>query len=127
MMLDWNKNKWFFKDIHSFGYPYFHVHPYKQKVAKHLVENIPNWVTNVIIFGSSVRLNHLWFKDLDVCIIGTCDSEKNLENYRDSLKMANIDYDFIEYTNFDQFLAKTSLFGEIAWRVQKEGVMLYEK
>ena len=65
-----NAGKYVFKDINNLGYPYYHVHPYKQQAVKTLVERIPETVSQVIIFGSSVTTAHFWWNDLDVCIIG---------------------------------------------------------
>ena len=68
---EWNKSKWVFNDVDYLGYPYYHIHPYKQEAVKHMVEAKPGWVDHIIIFGSAVKQGHFYEKDLDVCLVGT--------------------------------------------------------
>ena len=70
IIYNWNKGKWIFKDVYELGYPYYHIHPYKQKTVHNLVNLCPNFVTHLIIFGSSVHSSHMFWKDLDVCVVG---------------------------------------------------------
>ena len=128
IMHKWNDGKWVFRDIHGYGYPYYHVHPYKQEAVKYLVDNSPSWIDYIIIFGSSVRLSHLWFKDLDVCLIGeNPEGEDSLYRYQRGMRVKGISYDFVDYGSLEEFCRKADKFAELSWRILKEGVMVYER
>ena len=118
-MAEWNRNKKMFKDIHNFGYPYFHIHPYKQKTVKVMVDNINANIDYLIIFGRSVQDWHMWWKDLDYCIIG--DSKiicipKTTEHT----------YHCLDYKDLDCILQAKS-YSDVKYHIKTEGVMVYEK
>ena len=115
----WNKGRWRFKDIHNLGFPFYHVHPYKQKIAKEIVTNLPHTVRNLILFGSSVNTWHKWWKDVDVCVIG--DDRHCLEALTDSIKIKN------DLIYFDNIHVLVNAEGGLAYQIKKEGVMLYAK
>ena len=118
-IISWNKGKWKFKDIHNLGFPYYHVHPYKQKIAKEIIDSLPDTITNLIVFGSSVNTWHKWWKDIDICVVGT--SRHCIEILTDNIKTKN---DLIYYENLHSLVnADVGL----AYQIKKEGVMLYEK
>ena len=123
-MVTWNKNKWIFKDIHSYGYPYYYIHPYKQKVVKYLVDNKPKWVTYIIIFGSSVKQYHMWWKDLDICLVGEKEDYNRLDM---CLKGVKFSYDFLEYSTMDDLQIDTGKHSDVRTHICNEGVMIYEK
>ena len=121
-MNEWNKDKWIFKDIHGYGYPFYHVHPYKQKSVEYLVKNVPKWVSHVIIFGSSVRTSHLFFKDLDFCLIGNGVLTSKEHN---EIVLPKVNYDFLTYKNLTD-LYESDL-NSVRNHILHEGVLVYEK
>ena len=114
----WNKGKWKFNDIHDLGFPYYHIHPYKQKIAKEIVTNLPPGVKNLIVFGSSVNTWHKWWKDIDICVIGV--DKRCLEALTDSIKIKN---DLIFYESLSTLVNANR---GLAYQIRK-GVMLHEK
>ena len=122
-MNEWNKGKWIFKDIHGYGYPYPHVHPYKQEAVKYLVDNKPDWITHIIVFGSSVRKSHLWTSDLDICVLGgDFRTTEELVNIR----LKEIKYDFLCYSD-KGLLFNLIKIGSVEKYITEEGVMVYER
>ena len=125
IMCDWNKEKWVFKDIYNLGYPYYHIHPYKQKAVKYTVDNVPGWVSHVIIFGSSVKRGHFYEKDLDICLVGVSDDPVS---HYSSMKMDRIRYDFLVVPTIEWLFRKAQLnFGQVHYYIKHEGVLVYEK
>ena len=122
-MIDWNKGKWIFRDIYNLGFPYYHIHPYKQKAVKYLVDNILNWVTQVIVFGSSISPCHFYEKDLDICLVG---DRKNQDSYS-KLKLSGHIYDFLWCPSFNDLLMKSENFDTVYMYIVKEGVLVYEQ
>ena len=124
-MREWNKGKRIFMDIHGFGYPYYHVHPYKQAAVKHIVDNVPNWITYVIIFGSAVKNWHMWWKDLDVCIVG--EGADHLLGYRKNFILPDCSMDFLEYNSLTILSEHGAKWSDVRYHICREGVMVYEK
>lgn len=116
---EWNKSRWIHKDVHSLGFPYNHIHPYKQKAVKHLVDNLPQTVKNVIIFGSAVRTGHLWMSDLDVCIIGSV-SDKTKLRYKNTV------YNWLEYPSLEEIIMYKDKLCSVRRDIYTKGVMVYE-
>jgi predicted nucleotidyltransferase len=116
-----------FKDIHGFGYPYTLVHPYKQLAAKHIVANIPKWVTHVIIFGSAVGDWHYYEKDIDVCLVGKDPQSKHERDYKyqKDLKLNGIAYDFLHYDTLDEINKHKDDISSVTHYILKEGVLIY--
>ena len=114
-----------FKDIHGFGEPYVFIHPHKQKAAKHLVDNRPEWVDYIVIFGSATGAHHFYKKDLDVCIIGKDPQSLDERNYhyQRPMRLAGVAYDFLDYDSLEDL--KTD--GRIYKEILSEGVVIYAK
>ena len=121
---EWNKNKFKFPNKDCIGYPYFHIHPYKQDAVQYLVKNKPDWVTHIIIFGSSVTTAHLWYKDLDVCLIG--DYNEDHYSYRDC-KLPDINYDFLKRKSLQHLIESSKAGYPVYIDILEKGVMVYEK
>ena len=122
-MHEWNKGKYIFRDIHKFGFPYYHIHPYKQKVVKYLIDNKADWVDFIIIFGSALHPGHFYKKDLDVCLIGNLEGDFNSS----FMKIPGTMYDFIREESFVNLKLKAERHvGSVYYRIVKEGVMVYE-
>ena len=119
-MREWNKRRWIFFDKHNLGYPFIHIHPYKQKAVKYLVDNIYDSIDNVIIFGSSVRNNHIDTSDLDVCIIGDL-TNKSL------LRIPEINYNWLDYESLSDIIEYRNKIDSVRYDIFNEGVMVYEK
>ena len=120
----WNFGKWVFNDIHGLGYPYYHIHPHKQLAVKHLVANLPDAITHVIIFGSSVGNWHTADKDLDVCLIGDLDETTQS---RRKMKLDGIGYDFLRYKSTCELFGFEDDINNIRHNILKEGVLVYAK
>ena len=118
-MRQWNKGKWRFNDIHGLGFPYFHIHPYKQKIAREVTACLPVCVKNLIIFGSSVNTWHKWWKDIDLCVIGA--DKRCMEALTDFVKISN---DIVCYENLETIISADR---GLAFQIRKGGVMVYEK
>ena len=121
LITEWNRGKWIFNDIHEYGYPYYHVHPYKQEAVKYLVDNRLDWVTNIIIFGSSVGNWHMWWKDVDICLIWCTE-----ESYTQMLP-SGASCDVLFYANLAELLDGSQEIGSIRYHICKEGVMVFAK
>ena len=120
----WNDDKWIFKDIYNLGYPFFHIHPHKQKVVEYLMKNIPVWITHVIIFGSSVGTWHLYHSDLDVCLIG---SDTLTTKERQEMSQRDIRYNFLYYKSVDEILENIHELNDVRGEIARKGVMVYEQ
>jgi len=122
-MEEWNKGKWVFKDVFGFGYPYILIHPYKQRALKHLIDNKPDWTAHIIVFGSSVRVSHLWWKDFDVCLIGSDGFSSAYEMQK--LKVKDVEYDFLLYRSLEEILACKDKINDVRGDIFREGVLVY--
>lgn len=124
-MKEWNKGKIIHNDIDKLGYPYYHIHPYKQECVKHLVDNIPSWVEYVVIFGSATKLGHFYEKDIDICLIGV--HEEPVSTYA-QMKLPKERYDFLVVPTLATLYQKAELnYGQVHYYIVEEGVMVYEK
>ena len=115
----WNKGKWRFNDIHYLGFPYYHIHPYKQMITHEIIANLPFSVVNLIVFGSSVNTWHKWWKDIDLCVIGA--NKICIEALTDNIKVKN---DLVYYDSLDTLINANR---GLEYQIRKEGVMIYEK
>ena len=121
-MQDWNEGKMKFTNADCVGPPYDYIHPYKQDAVQFFVENRPDWVTHIIVFGSAVTTAHLWYKDLDLCLIGEC-NEDNL-SYK-GCKIYEIDYDILRRRSLEH-LFESARAGYPTYRdIIEKGVMVY--
>ena len=115
-----------FFDKYNLGKPYIYIHSHKQEHAKHIVDNKPDWVTHIIIFGSAVHSWHYYEKDLDICIIGENTHKLNDDfSYRSKLKMKGCSYDFVEYSSVDELLTYKESINSIGYNILNEGVFIY--
>ena len=119
----WNEGKWKFFDKHLLGYPYYHIHPYKQSIVKQIIDNVPEGVTHVIVFGSAVHTWHKWWKDLDICFIGG--SPKQL--YAALPKNDEHSFDVLDYASIDSLFDRSSAQSDVRNQIIEEGVLVYEK
>lgn len=118
----WNENKWIFKDIDNLGYPFYHIHPFKQEAVKFIVANKPDWLEHVIVFGSAVKRGHFYEKDLDVCLVGA-DIHK-IENFG-HLKIPKTKYDIVTVMSLEELYEKANFaFGSVYYYIVKDGVLV---
>ena len=68
-----------FIDKWGYGGGYVHIHPYKQKAVKRLIDTVEEWVEYLIVFGSSTQLTCRVDSDLDICVIGEPPSRGNYQ------------------------------------------------
>jgi predicted nucleotidyltransferase len=73
-----------FFDKYGYGKPFTYIHPFKQKAVKHVVDNVPDSVKMIIVFGSSVTDGCGYDSDIDLCVIGnpTADEHHNMITYK---------------------------------------------
>ena len=126
IITEWNKNKRIYKDIHGFGYPFYHIHPYKQKTVKHIIDNLHPSINYVIVFGSSVHPWHKWWKDLDLCVIGKLTDDVISES-QPKLYCKGVSIDFLYYQTLDNLYEDSCRTGSVRYYIKNEGVMVYEK
>ena len=125
IMQKWNENKWIFKDIHGYGYPYYHIHPYKQEAVKHLVDNVYEGIDYVFIFGSSVFAGHFYKSDLDVCLVGEMDDASLTA--LDKIKTKDVRFDFVNVSSLEKLeYAAKNYIGYVYDYIFNEGVCVYE-
>lgn len=128
IIYNWNKGKWIFKDIYNLGYPYYHIHPYKQKAAKHMVDQASCVIDYIIIFGSSVTTWHRQWKDLDVVLVGDAVSEidtRILLNMK--IEPRRFTYDILTYTNLSEISENANNLSKLSQEILNKGVMVYGK
>ena len=89
-----------FYDKYNLGEPYVYIHPYRQEDVRRLVEQIPDWVQYLIVFGSSVRVYCKMTSDLDLCVIGPGKFSE------DFLSMFENGVDVIYYDSVCNYLGK---------------------
>ena len=113
-----------FIDKYNLGKPFCYIHPYKQMAVKHLVDNVEDWVENVIIFGSSVTHAHYYDSDLDVCIVGIPTEEFSSQK----LRLKGEIYDFILVDSPELLKQKSNDdFCSVYRDIMDGGVVVYDK
>ena len=123
-MHNWNKGKWIFKDIHNLDYPFYHIHPYKQLITYELTRALPNWVTHVIVFGSSTHSSHMFWKDLDICLVGEYIKDTKYIELKDKFRCCDI----IKVASMERLRELADYnFNSVYYNIMKEGVLVYEK
>ena len=115
---------WNHYDKLGLGEPYTYIHPYKQGAVKHLVDNKPDWVTHIIVFGSSLTTAHFKFNDLDVCLIGLEDEDDFISK---GLKLKDVKYDFIIKPSLQALIEDSSTIGCVEKSILKDGLLVYEQ
>ena len=126
VMENWNSSKQKFLDISNLGYPYYHIHPYKQHHVKHLVENLPIFVEYAIIFGSSVQTWHFYEKDLDVCLIYDTKSDTHFID-RNKIRYKSVDMNIMTYDKIEDLYLNMDDVNNIRTQIIIGGVMVYDK
>ena len=123
-MEEWNRNRLVFPNSDCTGYPYCHIHPYKQDAVQYFVENKPEWITHVIVFGSAVTTAHLWYSDLDICVIGERDAA-NL-SYRRA-KLDTVNYDIVWRSSIDHLRDSAQRNYPVYRDILQKGVLVFGK
>ena len=119
---EWNKSKWIYNDIHNLGFPFYHIHPFKQQYAKMILDRKPFWVNQMFVFGSAVHPWHFYEKDLDICFIGI-----NPDDFLDktSLTFKEINTDILVYSSLDDLYEYAHDFNSVRCDILQEGVLLH--
>ena len=113
-----------FSDKYGFGGAFAHVHPYKQRAVKFLVDNVDDVIQYVIIFGSSTLPTCKRDSDIDVCIIGVNSEDFSSRN----LRVPEEYYDFLTYPSTEEFLEEVnSSMQNVARSIYEEGVVVYAR
>ena len=124
-MQEWNKGKRKFYDKYSLGFPFYHIHPHKQMEVKYLVENRPDWVTHIFVFGSAIATWHFWWKDLDIYLVGG--KNKLTTSERLAMQMKTTTYDMLKCDSIDEIFEYKNEINHVKGDVFREGVLVYEK
>ena len=122
-MENWNRNKRIFKDIDNLGYPFYHVHPYKQNAVKFLVDRIDEEIKQVLVFGSAVHTWHFYEKDLDLCFI--CPDDYVID--RNKLRYKNTELNILTYPSFVDLYKYIDDINCVRTNIVREGVLVYAR
>ena len=123
MIVEWNKDKYKFYDVYNLGYPYYFIHPIKQREVRYLIDNIADYIDYVFIFGSSVHTWHFFDSDLDVCFVGNRPIKVDYSSFYPDCVC-----DFIWCDDVERIKnASIDNFGSIYHDVLDEGVLVYVK
>ena len=113
-----------FMNKYGYGGRLIHVHPFKQKAVKHMIDNIFDWVDYAILFGSSVHPACHPASDIDVCLIGKSVGEFNSQK----LRVPGQAYDFICCDTLpDLKAAADESINNIYRTILEKGVIVYDK
>ena len=119
----WNMNKWIFNDVHKFGFPFYHIHPFKQEYVKKVVhDKKPSWIEQIIIFGSAVHPWHFYEKDIDICFIG-----RNPNDFIDKAFLFDkkINTDVLVFESLEDLFEHSDDINSVRHDIMKEGVLIY--
>ena len=123
-MEEWNRGRWVFNDIHGLGFPYWHIHPYKQKAVKQVVDCLRGLSELIIVFGSSVSPWHFYEKDLDLCLVGIT---RNRYTGRKDLLATGVEIDILFYENLEKLLQNSSNINSVEHSIVRNGVCVYDR
>lgn len=114
-----------FPDPHGFGDIYKPVFPPRHRTVKAILDNLPNTVEKVYIFGSSVRTDCSPASDLDVFFIGSITNDDYCRIMRAVPEDEKVDLLTETKEEFMKNLesGKTSLYQ----KVYEKGYKIYEK
>ena len=114
-----------FPDPFGYGEKYCPVFPLRHHTLKAVLDNIPETVECVYVYGSSLRLDTAFNSDLDVFIIGTLTNEELGRIYRAVSDREKLD---ILVETRDEFLNNLANHWNTLYRkVYEGGYKVYER
>ena len=114
-----------FPDPHGFGDEYKPVFPPRHRTVKAILDNLPDTVKKVYIFGSSVRTDCCPASDLDVFFIGSVTNEDYCKIIRAIPEGEKADFLVETEEEFMKNLDKN--WSSLYQKVYEKGYKIYEK
>jgi len=112
-----------FPDPHGFGDKYKPVFPPRHRAVKAILDNLPDTIEKVYIFGSSIRTDCCPASDLDVMFIGSMTNDEFLKIAFAMPEGENMDYMFETAKDFLMKLDNEPVYRKI----YEKGYKIYEK
>ena len=118
--------KWLhYPDPFGYGEKYRPVFPLRHHTLKAVLDNIPETVECVYVYGSSLRLDTAFNSDLDVFVIGTLTNEDLGKVFKAVPKNERLD---ILVETKDEFLSNLAYhWNDIYRKVHEGGYKVYER
>ena len=114
-----------FPDPFGFGDEYRPVFPLRHRTLKALLDNLPETVERVYVYGSSLRLDTAFNSDLDVFIVGTLSNEELGRIYKTVPKGERLDILVETGKEFQHNLV--SHWNDLYRKVYEGGYKVYER
>ena len=114
-----------FPDPFGYGEEYRPVFPLRHHTLKAVLDNLPETVECVYVYGSSLRLDTAFNSDLDVFIVGTLTNEELGRIFRSVPRKEKLDVLVETREEFDKNVANH--WNDLYRRVYEEGYKVYEK
>ena len=115
-----------FPDPHNYGDIYKPIFPPYHKAVKVIMDNIPDSVEKIYVFGSQIRWDCATNTDLDVFIVGSVNDCEYKQIYN-KLAEINIPVDILIET-YDKFMSLLdSDFTSIYRKVYEGGYKIYDR
>jgi len=114
-----------FPDPHGFGNEYRPIFPPRHRTVKAILDNLPDTVEKVYIFGSSIRIDCSPASDLDVFFIGSITNDEYCK-----MMWAIPEYeavDLITETNKEFMYNLEDGWSSLYQKVYEGGYKIYEK
>ena len=118
------------RELHNFGRyspndPLRYIHPYKTDALKKILENIPDWVEFIVIYGSSVSDYQTEESDLDLAVIPRDESFAFQKIIR-GLKLP-VKVDMQSFESLDDLLSQAEELFATPRDIVRAGVPVYAK
>ena len=99
------------------------MHPKKQMAVKKTIENVPEWIEYIILFGSATNPTCKDSSDIDMVLIGN-----NIEEEKYTFKLKEESYEILQYSSIKDYLESVNVnpYGA-SMESYKKGVIIYER
>ena len=114
-----------FPDPFKYGDEYRHVFPLRHHTLKAVLDNLPETVERVYVYGSSLRLDTAFNSDLDIFIIGSVTNEQLGRIYRAVPERERLDVLVETRAEFESNLA--GHWNDLYRKVYEGGYKVYER
>ena len=114
-----------YPDPFNYGDEYRPVFPLRHRTLKALLDNLPQTVECVYVYGSSLRLDTAFNSDLDVFVIGTMSNAELGEIMRSVPEKEKLD--IMVETREEFFNNLTNSWNDLYRKVYEGGYKIYEK
>lgn len=117
--------RYIFKKLFDTVYPLQHIYPTKQKDVLKIINQLPETIQKVYVFGSSLTLHCGESSDIDILVVGDR-SEEEYKAFSIILKQLDNEVDLIIKTPIE-FEENLQIKNSICDVVVKEGLLIYER